>query len=87
MNQWRGGLQSLHRIVDVGQFLVFNIDEPNRLVCDRFAIRSDSRDRITARANFVEGKHRLVFNASADEDVFHIGPRENSADTLQRLGF
>ena len=86
MDQRRSRLQRFHRIVDVGQLLIFDIDQSDRLIGDRFAVRGHRGDRIAAHAHFVISQHRLVFNPRADENVFHIGPGENSADALQRLG-
>ncbi len=86
MDQRRSRLQRLHWIFYVRQFLIFNINEPNRLVGDFFAVGGHRRHRIAAHAHFVISQHRLVFDPRADENVFHIGPGENSADALQRLG-
>ncbi len=87
VNQRRGRLQCFDRIVDEGQFLIFDIDQADRLVGNRFVIRRDSRDRIAARAHFVIGQHRLVFHACTNENILNVGTGEHGMNTRQCFSF
>ena len=87
VNQRRRWLQRFDRIVHVGQFRIFDIDQSDRLVGNRFALGSDSRDRIAASADFVIGQDRLVFNPRADVNIFDVGAREHRMNAGKRFGF
>ena len=50
VNQRRARFQSFDRIVDVRQLFILNIDQPNRLFCDRLTIGRHRRHRIAAHA-------------------------------------
>ena len=86
MDQRRARFERFHRVVDVWQRLVFDVDHTDRFLGDRFIVRRYRRDGVAAHAHLVVCQYRLIFQPSADEDVLHIRASQDSADALQRLG-
>jgi hypothetical protein len=86
MDQRRGRFQRFHRIVDVRQLLILDIDQADRLVSNRFAVSGHSGHRIADHANFVASKNWLILHPATDVNAFHVRASEHDAHARQSFG-
>ena len=79
VNQRRARLQCLDRIGHARKLLVFDVDQCQRLLGNRFAVRRHSGDGVADKTHFVVREHRQVFESCADVNVGHIRAGEHRA--------
>ena len=80
-------MQRLHRILDVRQLFIFNIDQRDRFFGNGETIGGDGRNGIAGRADLVVREHRLIFDAGTDVNVLDIRAGQYRAHARQRLRF